>query len=127
MSTSKLHQICITEILFERCKETKESAHIIFCHFQTSGRSIPAGISDVRVRDRSHAGLSVAGAAFLGLMSDDSSEGSSSESAEHSDYEPAVKHSVTADAARELPIRMRKTPVEKVKHGAGYNYGVPGK
>jgi hypothetical protein len=85
----------------------------------------------VRVRDRLRANasshhLSAAGAALLDLIDDEeSSEETSDDSGEHSDYEPATKHSVTA-SVRELPGRIRKTPVEKVKYGAGYNYGVPG-
>lgn len=106
--------------------------------FQVSGRGLFAA-SDVRVHDRSRSNasshhLSGAGAAILGLIDDDdnddgdddSAEMSSSGSESHSDYEPAVKHSVTASVSRASPPRIRKTPVEKVKHGAGYNYGVPG-
>lgn len=67
------------------------------------------------------------GSAVLPRTSDeDSTETSTDDSEEHSDYEPAEKHSVTASVARGLPGKLRKTPVEKVKHGAGYNYGVPG-
>ena len=99
--------------------------------FQVSGRSFSTA-SDVRVHERSRINasshhLSGAGAAILDLISDDdSTEGSSSGSEGHSDYEPAVKHSVTTSVSRTSPPRLRKTPVEKVKHGAGYNYGVPG-
>ncbi|XP_053406268.1 kinesin-related protein 3-like [Mercenaria mercenaria] len=98
---------------------------------QTAGRALSA-TNDVRVRDRSRTNasshhLSAAGAALLDLIDDEeSSEDSDEDSEEHSDYEPAVKHSVTASVAREFPGRVRKTPVEKVKYGAGYNYGVPG-
>jgi hypothetical protein len=87
--------------------------------------------NDVRVRDRLRANasshhLSGAGAAILDLIDDEeSSEESGDDSEEPADYEPAVKHSVTA-SVKELPGRIRKTPVEKVKYGAGYNYGVPG-
>ena len=96
-----------------------------------SGRSFSTA-GDVRVHERSRINasshhLSGAGAAILDLISDDdSTEGSSSGSEGHSDYEPAVKHSVTTSVSRTSPPRLRKTPVEKVKHGAGYNYGVPG-
>ena len=97
-----------------------------------SGRALNAA-GDVRVHDRSRINasshhLSGAGAAILDLLSndDDSAEMSSSGSEGHSDYEPAVKHSVTTSVSRSSPPRNRKTPVEKVKHGAGYNYGVPG-
>ena len=88
--------------------------------------------NDVRVRERlrtnaSSHHLSAVGATILDLISDDeSTPESSTESDEHSDYEPAVKHSVTASVTREVPLKNRKTPVETVKYGAGYNYGVPG-
>lgn len=78
-----------------------------------------------RINSSSHH-LSAAGAAILDLLSDEeTSESSSGESEEHSDYEPAVKHSVTT-SVRELPSKVKVAPVERVKHGAGYNYGVPG-
>ncbi|XP_052791398.1 uncharacterized protein LOC128225569 [Mya arenaria] len=97
---------------------------------QVAGKSFSA-TNDVRIRDRSHTSasshqLSAAGASGLHFDSDDeSTDSSTAESEEHSDYEPAVKHSVTT-SVRELPGKVRKVPVEKVKHGAGYNYGVPG-
>ncbi|XP_060563400.1 kinesin-like protein KIF24, partial [Ruditapes philippinarum] len=97
---------------------------------QVGGRALSA-TNDVRVRDRLRANasshhLSGAGAAILDLIDDEeSSEESGDDSEEPADYEPAVKHSVTA-SVKELPGRIRKTPVEKVKYGAGYNYGVPG-
>ncbi|KAL4228105.1 Kinesin-like protein kif24 [Mactra antiquata] len=102
---------------------------------QTSQQFVGRGLSashDVPVRDRSRTTasshhLSAAGAAILDLISDeDTSEESSGDSGEHSDYEPAVKHSVTTSVVKEFPGRIRKTPVEKIKYGAGYNYGVPG-
>lgn len=84
------------------------------------------------MRERGHANASsqhifAIGSTGFGRTSDeDSTETTSDDSEEQSDYEPAEKHSVTASVARGLPGRLRKTPVEKVKHGAGYNYGVPG-
>ena len=100
---------------------------------QHGGRALSA-TNDVRVRDRGHSNVSShhvfgIGASVLPRTSDeDSTETSGSDSEEHSDYEPAEKHSVTASAARGLPGRLqRKVAVEKVKNAAGYNYGVPGK
>ncbi|KAH3840405.1 kinesin-related protein 3-like [Dreissena polymorpha] len=96
---------------------------------QVAGRSL-AATNDVRVRERSNASASshhLSPGALLDLLSDDNTESSGTDSGEdHSDYEPAVKHSVSASAVRELPRSVKKAPVETVRHGAGYNYGVPG-
>lgn len=81
---------------------------------------------DVNDRSRTNAGIhhqSSASGAIFDLTDDEESE---EDPTEHSDYEPATKHSVTASVVRELPGRISKMPVEKVKYGAGYNYGVPG-
>ncbi|KAK3606223.1 hypothetical protein CHS0354_037895 [Potamilus streckersoni] len=72
--------------------------------------------------------LSQAGAAtLLDLLSDTSeSESSDDDSSHHSDYEPAIKHSVSAASTHNSSPLVQKTPVERIRHGKGYNYGVPG-
>ena len=104
-------------------------ATLLYVSLQATGRGLNVS-NDVRVRDRlrpnnSSHNLSAAGAALLDLISDEeSSESGSDDSEEHSDYEPAVKHSVTASVSK-API-VKKAPVGKVTYKSGYNYGVPG-
>jgi hypothetical protein len=66
-------------------------------------------------------------AELLQLLDESSSEETSAESSEHSDYEPASKHINTApvNTSQAGAPKVTKAPVEKVKHTKGYNYGVP--
>ncbi|KAL3867065.1 hypothetical protein ACJMK2_044298 [Sinanodonta woodiana] len=79
-----------------------------------------------RNRSPAHSASQAGTATLLDLLSDTSESESSDDSSHHSDYEPAIKHSVSAASTHNSSPLIQKAPVERIRHGKGYNYGVPG-